>query len=303
MKPCVKYRVIGRIDYAIKVLNKHSIRIKHLRVGNDEIRFNIDVTQKQAVEKLFRDYGLKGEIVSLYDNGRNIKRLIKNWVYILGVILGFFITIFYSTLTTNFEVVGNHYVNTEIIKSVALENAQMPLYFQKPNYVKIENAILMIDGIAHVTLDKKGRTLVINIVEELPKTEIMDTDNLNIVTAKEGGKITKMVVYGGTPLVAVGDMVEKDQALIMPYVGGTENQKSTRAFGEIEAVVTRVEEISIASKNANGESAGRIIEDKINAIKGALKNGEQFLNYQISQKNVDKTIVYSIYYEIITRID
>ncbi len=253
-------------------------------------------------EKLLHAYGKEYEIIRYEDKLLNLKNIRKRIFYIIGAAVSILTIFAYSTLVTSVEVNGTKKINDEAIKALIVEELKLPKILAKVEFEELENKLLRMDGIASVTISRSGKRVLVNIVEELPKTNVWDTNNLNIVTAKESGSILKIIVYGGTPVVSVGDKVEKDAPLIMPYVGDGEVKKASVAFGEITALVTRERTLTYNSEEEFEARSGLEIVGLIDEIKGSLSEQEAFVSYQTIKKTVDKTIVCSIYYKIVTRI-
>ena len=111
-----------------------------------------------------------------------------------------------------------------------------------------------------------------------------------------------MVVYGGTPVDDIGNEVQEGDPLIMPFVGDGEVKNPTVAFGEITAIVVREINLKYSSEEEFNAKSGSEIIDSIERIKSNLNNEEHFLTFQTTKKIVDKTIVCSIYYELVARI-
>ena len=298
----VKIRINKSQEYSLNLLRKHSLNLYHPYFSEEDLFITVKQEDLMKTEKLLHDYGKEYEIIRYEDRLLNLKNIRKRIFYVIGVIVSVLTIFAYSTLVTSVEIKGTKELNEEAIKAIVVEELRLPKILAKVNLKELENKLLRMDGIASVTVSRSGKRVLVNIVEELPKTNVWDTNNLNIVTAKEGGSILKVIVYGGTCVVSVGDKVEKDAPLIMPFVGDGEVKRPSVAFGEITALVTREKTLTYNSEEEFEARSGQEIVTLIDEIKGSLSKEEAFVSYRTIKKVVDKTIVCSIYYEIVTRI-
>lgn len=102
---------------------------------------------------------------------------------------------------------------------------------------EVVNEIRLVrDDISWIGIDIKGTNLIVNIVKADNMPEIIDNnDYCNIVSTKSG-IIDKVVAQNGTPMVKVGDSVEKGDVLIAGYIDGKyTNRRFVHSLGEVEA--------------------------------------------------------------------
>ena len=302
MSSKVKIRIYKSQEYSLNLLRKHSLNLYHPYFSEEDLFITIRREDLMKTEKLLHDYGKEYEIIRYEDRLLNLKNIRKRIFYLMGVIVSVLSIFAYSTLVTSVEIRGTKELNEQVIKDSVAEELALPKMLARVELKELENKLLRMDGIASVSDSRLGKNVIVNVVEELPKTSIWDTKNFNIVSAKEGGSILKIVVYGGTCVVNVGDKVEKDAPLIMPYVGDGEVKRPSVAFGEITALVTREKTLTYNSEEEFETRSGQEITTLIDEIKASLSEHETFVSYRTIKKVVDKTIVCSIYYEIVTRI-
>ena len=196
----------------------------------------------------------KFELIKVYGKGINIKKLAKKHLFWVGVIISTLAIFFYSQTITNVQIIGLKRIDESTVYQAVLSEIKPPVYVTKNLMNKIEKTVMNIDGISYVSAKKEGRTLKVNIVEELSKIDKLDTQNLISVKASEEGMITKIVVYGGTCLVKVGDKVSKGQELIAPYhLNADGDRKPTLAFGKIEAKITKEIQLTYSNEKEYNE--------------------------------------------------
>ena len=299
----LEYWVDCKPEYLVNMLSKHNVNIMFPKHSDEGSKMIILSKDKQKVEKLLKDYGknfyLKKEIGQLI----NLQSILKKYVFWMGCLLSILLLLIYSSMVVTIQVEGCNLIDEKTIKSIVKNDDQRPIFITQKDMKLIKENVLKLDGIAYVETIKNGTTLNINVVEELSKTEIIDTQNINSIKAKESGIIVKILVYGGTSLVSVGDKVERGQELIAPYhIKADGETKQTLAIGVVEAKVSRVIELRYEGENDYKNQFMLDYELQTIKFKQSLQEGDKFLGSQFFVKNIDKTIVCSIYYDILTRI-
>ena len=299
----IEYAITGNVEYIINLLAKHNVAINRPIVKNDRCFVKISSNDREKVEKILKNYGKKFELIKVYGKGINIKKLAKKHLFWVGVIISILAIFFYSQTIINVQIIGLKRIDESTVYQAVLSEIKPPIYVTKNVMNKIEKTVINIDGISYVSAKKEGRTLKVNIVEELSKIDKLDTQNLISVKASEEGMITKIVVYGGTCLVKVGDKVSKGQELIAPYhLNADGDRKPTLAFGKIEAKITKEIQLTYSNEREYNERFLQEYDEQTRLVKEGLSKDEKYLGTHFFVKNVDKSIVCSIYYDIITRI-
>ncbi len=299
-----KLKVLGTPTYTLNVLSKHGVKTILPKAKENGLTFYVSSKDLAKAKRILKDYGRKFEVVNSYGYFFNFKSLKKRYAFLLGLALSVLLVFCYSTLLTDVQIIGANYVDEASIKEVAFSKLKTPTVLRQVDLEGIENEVLKVDGVAFVSAKKNGRSLYIEIVEELPKTPILDTQNFKSLTATEKGTVSKIVVYGGTPLVKIGDEVELGTELIVPYILGADGtKKPTLALGKIELKVVREESLSYESEESFNAEFAREFEVRTEAYERTLKENEEFLSSRFVIKKLDKNVVCSIYYDIIVRLN
>ena len=299
----IEYYVNGNTEYVINLLAKHNIKVSVPQTINDGCKIKVLSKDKKKLEKILKDYGKNFELIKIYDYGINIKKLIKKFFLWLGILASIVTIALYSQTVTGLKISGCNLIDELIIKQAILEEIKLPTYLSQKDFENLKKKIISIDGISYASVEKVGRTLKVYIVEELSKIDKIDTQNLVSIKAKGSGVITKITVYGGTSLVNIGDRVEVGQDLIAPYLLNIDGEKkSTLALGFVEAKIEKIVQISYSSEKEYYEKFVNDYSTQTEKIKRELSTDDKYLGSHFFVKNVDKSIVCSIYYDIITRI-
>ncbi len=127
-----------------------------------------------------------------------------------------------------------------VLKSVNEAGAEEKTFFRADS-AKVERAIYSnFSLVAFVSAQYKGVVLYIKIVETENPPDVIDSTPKDL-TASHRGKISKLLVYQGTPLVKAGDTVEKGQVIIGGYRESPDGSRiPVRAMGEAYGVVELV---------------------------------------------------------------
>ncbi|MBO5774022.1 MAG: sporulation protein YqfD [Clostridia bacterium] len=303
MEEKLEYFAFGKPEYLLNLLCKHNVKTDSIKIKEDGIRFRISSKDSLKTERIFKNYGKKYEIVERKGWAINVKKLSKNWALLVGFFASIIFVIGYSFCITDVNVIGAKRIDAELVKRTILSQVELPVFYHADASERIEKAVEKIGGVAYVSSWKKGRTLNVEIFEELPEVEKIDTQNLISIKAKESGIVTKIVVYGGTAGVNVGDEVKAGQDLILPYLENASGErKNTLAIGKVYAKVVREKVLNYADENEYKTRFLTEYEDGLKEFKENLSLDEEYLGSHFFVKNVDKTIVCSIYYEYVTRI-
>ncbi|MBR2349530.1 MAG: sporulation protein YqfD [Clostridia bacterium] len=302
-KECKKLYVEGAPGYVLNLISRSGVKVIKPRINEKGCTFTVSDKNYLKTCKLLKTNRRKFKLECERGVLTSIVIILKNFGIWAGVVASLVSIFIYFHLITSIEVKGNSIVDKNTVLEVVDDKIKTPLFYFSEDFKGLDDEVEKIDGIAYATTRKEGRRIVINIVEELPEVATIDTQNPKSIIAPEDGVIMKIVVYGGTSAVGVGEQVVKGQELIYPYLESTEGERlKSVAMGKIEIKTTRVEEIEYQDESAFNSSSAKDVERSIQNFKLSLKEGEVYLGSRFLVKNVDKKVVVSIYYEVITRV-
>ncbi|GFR34510.1 sporulation protein YqfD [Thermobrachium celere] len=177
----------------------------------------------------------------------------------------------------------------------------------KTNLREVENNILKeIKELSLINLSIDGIKLNVDVVERTMPPSIFNSDEPVDIVAKKDGIITKLYCYKGTPLVKVGDYVQKGQVLIsgdIIYTNKETNKqeviKTVHSLGKVYAKVWyevfQEQELKLQKRTRTG----KFIKNEyiiLNGNKIYIKKFENnFLNYdKIENKTKVSILGYNI---------
>lgn len=297
------YRAEGPCGYIVNILTRVGVKVIEPHAVKDGCEFTVSAKDRAKAQSVLEEKGRAYKEIRRGGAKIKIKNFFLRYAFIAGLLVSFTAVAVYANTVDGITVEGAERLSEESILAVCSEYATMPCFTGSFDTEEIKKSVLELDGIAYASVSQVGRKLVVKIVEELPKTEIEDTLNPVPLVATESGIVTKIAVYRGTPAVEQGASVSAGDVLVYPYVGADENtRKPVRARGYVEARVTRVEKTEYSSEEEYSASCARDVEERVATFKAGLKENDVFIGSRISEERLDKSIVISIYYEIITQI-
>lgn len=167
-----------------------------------------------------------------------IKAVIKRTGLIAGVILFALVSVASSFFVYEIRVKGcNETSVSDILQKVKEAGAAEKSFFRADSR-QIERALYSsFSNVAFVSVYYKGVVLYINIVETQQAPQVLETEPRDLV-ATQKGKISRLIVHQGTPLVKAGDTVEKGQIIIGGYRESPNGERiQLRAMGEAYGVI------------------------------------------------------------------
>lgn len=272
--------------FVINALNAQDVRlIKPVQDGNKLI-FEIDKRQKESAFKIMDKKNIVYTVLSEKGVKTDIKRLFMRFGMWAGVIAGLVLIFFYSTMLTRIKIVGADRVDEKDI--TVATGITLPKIFAAPNLDEIENKLVGLDGIAGASVMRKGTTLQITVIEELPDIEIIDTSTPAPLIANEDCVILSVVVVQGTAAVKAGDTVRKGDTLISAYILDAEsNQIPVRAMGEVKATVYYQKHAFYADKMISKVRTGEKIVRTVMEVPGlSYKKDCSFVSYDTETRTI-----------------
>ena len=166
------------------------------------------------------------------------RKIRKRYVLIAGLALALILTRVVSLFVWEINVYGNEAVPTaKIMRALRLHGFEYGTF--GPGVYSEELAdkmILEIPELSWFAVNIRGSRAEVLVRERIPKPEIINVKAPAVVIAAKSGLITKMSVLEGTPLVSVGDTVEKGAVLVSGLLDSrSSGTRTVHALAEIEA--------------------------------------------------------------------
>lgn len=217
----IKYTVKGlnRDKLINKIYNKIALYdVKQIDYNLTE--YKIKFTDEKSFEKQLKNNNL--EIISKKNKG--IYFVFKNCILNIGFIIGLIISIAFLIFTNGMylkcEVQGNSTISSYSIKR-AIEEKGIKRYqhLSTINTKQLEKQLAEeFNEVSLISIIKKGNSLIINIKEKVINDEYENVDNFLPIVSDFDGRVTSISLTQGTLNVKVGDIVQKGDILVHPYI-------------------------------------------------------------------------------------
>lgn len=99
----------------------------------------------------------------------------------------------------------------------------------------VAGELLKLDGVAFAEVTRRGTRVYVTLAPELEADSYVSLSG-GAVTASRAATVTRIIVFGGTAAVEVGDTVERGQVLILDSLTVREENIPSSASGEVYGV-------------------------------------------------------------------
>lgn len=232
-----------------KVLNylwNKNVSVKNIKKNNAfSITLEISVSDylhlKEAVRKV------KGKIKILNRKGVNFfyLKLSTRKILIAGIAVFFIILYYFSGFVWSVDITTDKYLAPLEVRNILKSYGIM--VGSKKNSIDVlkaeENLVTDIDEIMWVKVRIEGSRLTVDIVERQEPPKIKEKEYTGDLVAKKSGVINRIYTSAGTPVKALGTVVDKGEIIVKGQEGKEGMEFSVKAEGRIYAT-TFYEEIT-----------------------------------------------------------
>ena len=233
-------------------------------------RFTLRTTRQGAadLESLAAECG--AVLTRLEERGApvDLGRMRRRYVLWCALALAAALLWYGNTFIWDFQVTGNETVPTEKILR-ALENNGVGVGTRSLSFdqEELRNRVLLeLGDISWLSVNIKGCTAHVQVVERKRPPEMTDRDSFTNVTAARGGLVTKVEAWDGHALVAKGDTVQVGQLLISGVADSpSEGVRFMRGRGKVWArtwyTLSAAVPLTREEKTGEGETFSRVALD------------------------------------------
>lgn len=208
-------RTINKIVKTIKIYNYN-------RIEHNLCEFEVDFSNRKLLTKMLKDDGLEIESMAHYGISSSFKKLACSYGIIVALVL---ISIFYClqyAFVLKIDVYGlDKNISHEIVDFV--DDNLKSRYKNKIDTKQIEvNIKENFEEVSSISVAIVGQTLIININESVIPDEMKEGE---AIVSQFDGLITDINLIQGTLVVDVGDIVQKGDILVQPYIIDAEGEQ------------------------------------------------------------------------------
>ncbi|NLB29665.1 MAG: sporulation protein YqfD [Clostridiales bacterium] len=234
----------------IEVACRYPERFLNICAANNIEFWGVNVDEEGTVGAYLRERRFRNLVELSSKHGFEITRVSKSgapsmwrkirrrYILVAGLLLALTVTRVMALFVWDISVYGNEDVPTaKIMRALSKFGFEYGAF--GPGVCSEELAdkmILEIPELSWFAVNIRGSRADVLVRERIPVPDIVDVNTPAVVIAAKSGIITKMSVLEGTPLVGVGDTVEKGDMLVSGLLGSRSlKTRAVHALAEIEA--------------------------------------------------------------------
>lgn len=145
-----------------------------------------------------------------------LKQLKKRKIFLFGILFFVLFLIVLNQFIWKIEIVGCQRVSSRTVRETLAEcGLRVGVFRPKIDEKKLQNQMLLkMPELAWIWADKSGSRVTVQVKERIPRPKMFDKRDFCNLVAERDGVIDSMIVKGGTPMVQLGDTVQKGDILV-----------------------------------------------------------------------------------------
>lgn len=272
-----------------KIINKISknVSIYNYKRQNDKYsEFEVDTKNKKNVQKFLKENNVEFELSGEKGYLNKIKKLLSSIGLICGIVLVCLIYSLQYFFVWKIEVNGIE--NNEEVERFIENNLSSKL----KSRIDVKDIEILVkksfDEVSSISVAIVGQSIVVNINEMVLPKEM--TGNFLPLVSVEDGQITQINLIEGTLNCKVGDIVQKGDILVYPYVIDSQGQKrEVSPKAEIYADVWLSETISHYDYCLKRERSGKkIVNSQVLLYDKVVYNNKKDVSFNDYEVEVEE---------------
>ena len=214
-----------------KQLKEKRINATDMRRSGDELLLCVSIFDCKALERLCEENGYS---IRKYKDGDAIRaagRIKHRPALIIGLCLVLLAIVYLKDIVLRFDIINeDEKIRSDIINVLTEEGVTVGSYIPKIKLVQAERALKQrVEGISWAGITRKGNTLIIDVIENIPAAKNSFSRFPTNLVAKENATVEKIMLLDGQVRTVIGSGVRKGDIIIS---GTVENKKSTWKDGK-----------------------------------------------------------------------
>ena len=221
-----------------KLLKEEKIPASNVREKDGKVKLEVPFYTARNFERLCADIGYQADRLAQGDMVTAAKRLLHRPGLIIGLLLIAAILIYLKNIVMRFDIISqDEKIRKDIMNVLKQENITVGTYIPDIDLVVVERALKQrVEGISWAGITRKGNSLIIDVVENIPAVKSSQSRLPSNLVATENAVINKVRVVDGQLCKAVGSGVCKGEVI----VSGIVEKKKTKWTDGRENVETSV---------------------------------------------------------------
>ena len=291
------YQILGADSFFIvEQLQKLGVSVYNITFLPQKIILSIDFAESEKLFAISRNMCYNISIIKYYGKLSPLKYLISKVGLTLSFCVFLALAIFLDGVVTKVVYRGDGEKLSPIINAQLCEGGIKLNSFLTADLKGLaQNIYAQNERISFITLQKSGRVIIAEAYLAQEKVKPIDLKKDNLLSSVSG-EVKALNVLSGTPLVAVGDKVEKGAPLIGGYHLVGEDKILTYALGEVEIE-------SVFTYDYKSFAKGEKYKNRAIAVAKQNLGEEDIVSVKVQEKTNGKEIVYevTVYYLVIAR--
>ncbi|MBO5575058.1 MAG: sporulation protein YqfD [Ruminococcus sp.] len=249
-----KYRISGEnTSKLLAYLTKTQLGVNELKQENDCIELTVPFYNSRQLEKICDSLGLNAKIINEGDLLKLTKRILGRPGLIIGFLIFGLIILYLKDVVLRIDIINeDKQIQERIIHVLDEEGVKAGTYIPSIELVKVERALKQrVEGISWAGITRKGNSLIIDVIETIPKAKGSYSRFPTNLVAKENATVDKVLLLDGQLKVIKGSGVRKGDIIISGAIETEEPQSKedkeakqtkvryTRAMGTVEGTFER----------------------------------------------------------------
>lgn len=221
-----------------KQLKDQHINPTDIQETNNEINLSVSILNCKAIVRLCKENSYSIVRVKDGDAIKALRRFKHRPALLISLCLVLLAIIYLKDIVLRFDIINeNESIRSDIMNVLTEEGVTAGSYIPEIRLVEVERALKQrVDGISWAGITRKGNTLIIDVIENIPAVKGSFSRFPTNLVAKENATVEKIMLLDGQVKTIIGSGVCKGDIIIS---GTVENKRSTWKDGK-ETIETNV---------------------------------------------------------------
>ena len=227
-----RYTIEGAVPERLyKQLREKRLFTSGVKQSGDVITLDISILNAKALERMCKENGYSITRVTDGDAVKALRRIKHRPALLITLCLVLLAIIYLKDIVLRFDIMNDdEKIRSDIMNVLTEEGITVGSYIPEIKLVEVERALKQrVEGISWAGITRKGNTLIIDVVENIPAVQGSYSRFPTNLVAKENATVEKIMLLDGQVKTVIGSGVRKGDIIIS---GTVENKKSTWKDGK-----------------------------------------------------------------------
>lgn len=218
IKNSFQFKVKSTPTYIINILSREGVTLNNIEREHNYVMFYVGSKDYTKTLNILKGYNREFKEIKKSGAVNYFNDFIMRFGLWITIIILSFASISYSFVSLNVKIYGLENVNeSEIYQILDQNSVKFPIVKSNIDIEKLKLDILNLDGISNCDIRLVGNVIEVNILEELPRPEIIDITKPKPLISSHDAIVTRIITLNGTALCKKNEAVRKGETLIAPY--------------------------------------------------------------------------------------